>query len=79
MIPQALDEVIATITKLLPQTPEDVRKNMRAALSGVFERFALVTREELEVQEAVLQRTRMRLEEMEKRIAELEAKIPQAR
>jgi BMFP domain-containing protein YqiC len=74
MIPKALDEVIETVTRLLPQTPEDVRKNMRAALAGVFERFDLVTREELDVQEAVLQRTRARLEELEKRIAELEAK-----
>ncbi len=75
MIPKAFDEAVEAITRLLPQTPEDVRKNIRAALTGVFERFDLVTREELEVQEAVLQRTRARLEEMEKRVAELETKL----
>ena len=35
----------------------------------------LVTREELEVQEQVLARTRAKLEEMEKRVAELEARL----
>jgi hypothetical protein len=35
----------------------------------------LVSREELEVQEQVLARTRTRLQELEKRIAELEEKL----
>lgn len=74
MTPKALDEIIDTVTRLLPQTPQDMRRNLRAALSGVFERLDLVTREELDVQEAVLQRTRARLEEMEKRVAELETR-----
>jgi hypothetical protein len=48
---------------------------VRAALQGVFDRLNLVTREELEVQEEVLARTRARLQELEKRIAELEEKL----
>ena len=75
MIPRVFDEIIDTVTRLLPQTPQDVQKNLRAALTAAFDRLDLVTREELEVQEAVLQRTRARLEEMEKRVAELEAKL----
>lgn len=72
-----LDEVIQTVTRLLPQTPQDVRTNLRAALSSVLERLDLVTREELEVQEAVLARTRARLKEMEERIAALERRLEQ--
>jgi BMFP domain-containing protein YqiC len=75
MIPKALDEIVETVTRLLPQTPQDVKKNLRGALTAAFNRLDLVTREELEVQEAVLQRTRARLEEMEKRVAELETKL----
>jgi hypothetical protein len=45
---------------------------MRAALQSALERLDLVTREELEVQQAVLARTREKLQELEKKIAALE-------
>jgi BMFP domain-containing protein YqiC len=45
---------------------------MNAALQSALERLDLVTREELEVQEAVLARTRQKLEELEKKVAALE-------
>jgi|SRR5690606_28674690 BMFP domain-containing protein YqiC len=67
-----LDQIMQTVIRLLPQTPEDARRNLHAALGGVLDRLDLVTREELEVQEAVLARTRARLQELEARIAELE-------
>ena len=70
-----LDQFIAALSRVLPQGPKDIEKNVRAALQGVFDRLKLVTREELEVQEQVLQRTRVRLQELEKRIAELEESL----
>ncbi len=70
-----LDQFVAALTRVLPHGPKDVEKNVRAALQGVFDRLNLVTREELEVQEEVLARTRARLQELEKRIAELEEKL----
>ena len=70
-----LDQFIAALSRVLPQGPKDIEKNVRAALQGVFDRLKLVTREELEVQEQVLQRTRARLQELEKRIAELEESL----
>jgi hypothetical protein len=70
-----LDDLLATVTRRLPPLPQDVQLNLRAALTGFFDRLDLVTREELEVQEQVLARTRAKLEEMEKRVAELEAKL----
>ncbi len=70
-----VDQFVSALSRVLPQGPKDIEKNVRAALQGVFDRLKLVTREELEVQEEVLQRTRARLQELEKRIAELEEKL----
>lgn len=70
-----IDDIAERLQRALPAAPEDVRKNVRAAVQAALERLDLVTREELEIQEAVLARTRARLEEMEKRVAELEARL----
>ncbi|MEE9596914.1 MAG: accessory factor UbiK family protein [Acidiferrobacterales bacterium] len=68
-----IDQVSAAVSNVLPsQLSSDVQKNMRAALQSALERLDLVTREELEVQEAVLARTREKLQELEKKIAALE-------
>lgn len=72
---KTIDEIVAAVTRLLPEGPKGLEKNLRAAMQGVFDRLKLVSREELEVQEQVLQRTRARLQELEKRIAELEEKL----
>ena len=70
-----LDQFVSALSRVLPHGPKNVEKNARAALQGVFDRLNLVTREELEVQEEVLARTRARLQELGKRIAELEEKL----
>ncbi len=70
-----IDQFVAAVTRALPEGPKGLEKNLRAAMQGVFDRMNLVSREELEVQEAVLARTRTRLQELEKRIAELEEKL----
>jgi len=70
-----LDQFVAALSRVLPEGPKGFEKNLRAAMQGVFDRLKLVSREELEVQEQVLQRTRARLQELEKRIAELEEKL----
>lgn len=54
---------------------EDLQKNSRAALEAVLGHLDLVTREEFEVQSAVLARTRERLEALEKQVSELEQKL----
>ncbi|UCD70169.1 MAG: accessory factor UbiK family protein [Betaproteobacteria bacterium] len=60
----------------MANTPvEDVQKNLRALLSSWFARLDLVTREEFDVQQAVLQRTREKLLQMETRVAELERSL----
>lgn len=70
-----IDQFVAAVTRALPQGPKGFEKNLRAAMQGVFDRMQLVSREELEVQEQVLARTRARLQELEQRIAELEEKL----
>jgi BMFP domain-containing protein YqiC len=75
MTPKTLEDIIETVARLLPTGSADIQKNVRAAMTAAFNRFELVTREELDVQEQVLARTRARLEEMEKRVAQLEAKL----
>lgn len=70
-----IDQFVSAVARVLPEGPKGVEKNLRAAMQGVFDRMNLVSREELEVQEQVLQRTRTRLQELEERIAELEAKL----
>lgn len=54
---------------------EDAEKTLRAALQGLFSRLDLVTREEFEIQQQVLLRTRALLEQLEKHVAALEQKL----
>jgi hypothetical protein len=70
-----IDQFVAAVTRVLPEGPKGFEKNLRASMQGVFDRMNLVSREELEVQEQVLARTRARLQELEKRIVELEEKL----
>ena len=52
---------------------DELEKNFRNVLRGGLNRLDLVTREEFEVQRAVLSRTREKLEVLEAKLAELEA------
>jgi BMFP domain-containing protein YqiC len=71
--PRNVEQVFETLRKAVPGgLADDVEKNLRAALAGALSRLNLVTREELEVQTAVLTRTRARLEALEKQVTELE-------
>jgi BMFP domain-containing protein YqiC len=61
------------VSELLKNSPaKDVERNVKAMLSQGFAKLDLVTREEFDTQAQVLARTRARLEELEKRVAELE-------
>ncbi|MES9904796.1 MAG: accessory factor UbiK family protein, partial [Sedimenticola sp.] len=52
---------------------EDLQKNLRSAVEAALSHLDLVTREEFEVQQAVLLRTREKLEQLEAQVAELES------
>lgn len=74
------DESIENIArKLAEAVPEglrsvraDLEDNFRSVLRASLARLDLVTREEFEVQEAVLAKTRQKLEALEARLAEIE-------
>jgi BMFP domain-containing protein YqiC len=71
--PQNIEQVLGSLRRAVPGgLAQGVEKNLRAALTAALARLDLVTREELDVQAAVLARTRARLEDLEKQVAELE-------
>lgn len=74
-----LDELARKLVDALPggvrELRADVEKNVRAALSSGFAKMELVTREEFDVQSAVLARTRAKVDALEKQVAELEAAL----
>ena len=67
------EEINERVRAILAQSPAaDIEKNMRAMLAGLFSRLDLVTREEFDVQQQVLARTREKLAQLEAKVAELE-------
>ena len=72
--PKILDEIGSKVSELLANSPaKDLEKNARALLASGFSKLDLVTREEFEVQKALLQSACEKIEALEKRIAELES------
>jgi len=68
-----LDELQDRLSALLQGTPAaDMQKNIRALLTQQFARLDLVTREEFDIQTKVLARTREKIEELERKLTELE-------
>ncbi|MFZ5656302.1 MAG: ubiquinone biosynthesis accessory factor UbiK [Pseudomonadota bacterium] len=77
-----LDELARRLSSLVPpglrgestqELRNELQQNFRAVLQSGLSRLDLVTREEFEVQRAVLLRTREKLEQLERSVAELEA------
>jgi len=71
------DRIASAIPPGFNHFKEDVEKNLHALLQSTLSKLDLVSREEFEVQKAVLAKTRSRLEELEKRIADLEQQVLQ--
>ncbi len=71
---EKLNEISNKIKEVVSGSPlGDVEKNMHALLKGVFTKMELVSREEFEVQAEVLRNTRQKLEQLEIKLAALEA------
>jgi len=77
--PKILDDLSRRLSDSLPAglrvMRDDVDKNMRAAMQSALTRLELVTREEFDVQVAVLTRTRALLTALEARVTALEAQL----
>jgi BMFP domain-containing protein YqiC len=67
------DEIASKISDVIAASPaKDVEKNVRAMMTSAFTRLDLVTREEFEIQQDVLAKTREKLAEIENRLVALE-------
>ena len=70
---EILDSKLAeAVPEGLRSMREDLESNFRAVLRSSLSKLDLVTREEFEVQEAVLAKTRDKLEALEARLKDLE-------
>ena len=74
--PKSLDELARRLAEAVPPglaaLKSDLEQNFKAALQAGLAKLDLVTRQEFDVQAAVLRRSRERLEALEARIAALE-------
>ena len=72
----SIESLAKTLVDSLPGSlksmRDDLEQNFRGVLRNGLEKLDLVTREEFEIQEAVLQRTREKLEALEAKVTELE-------
>ncbi len=79
MSEKSLQDLVRKLADAVPDglqaVRSDLEKNFRSVLQSGLNKLELVTREEFEVQEAVLQRTREKLEALEERLKELEENL----
>ena len=76
----SLDELARELVDAVPRNVralgDDLERNFRSLLQAGLGKMDLVTREEFDLQVAVLARTREKLEALEMRLAELEERAP---
>lgn len=78
---EKIESILSEVSKALPEdfqyVKQDIENNLRATLNATFSKMELVTREEFDIQSALLQRTRTQLEELKTKLSELERQIKQ--
>ncbi len=74
---KTLDEITRRLADALPddwkRAGEDLEARIRPVLESQLAKLDLVTREEFEIQKRVLERSREKLERLERQLAEAEA------
>ena len=77
-----IDELARRLSSLVPpglrESRDELQQNFKSVLQSGLSKLDLVTREEFEVQRAVLLRTREKLEQLQRAVAELEAQVGDA-
>jgi len=80
MANKSIEELAKTLAEALPEglrsARDDLEKNFKSVLQTGLGKLDLVTREEFAVQEAVLARTREKLEALQAQLGEIESAIP---
>jgi len=78
MATESIDKLARKLAESVPEglraVRDDLEQNFRSVLRSSLSRLDLVTREEFDVQQAVLLRTREKLEGLERRLQALEVK-----
>ena len=70
---QFVEDLSSKLRETLSKSPVgDLEKNIQALLQSAFTKLALVSREEFDVQAAVLRQTRENLDALEKQLSALE-------
>lgn len=70
------EEMSFRIGETIAASPvKDIEKNLRSMMAATFGKLNLVTREEFDVQQEVLVRTREKLVALEERLARIEAAV----
>ncbi|GMU75139.1 MAG: hypothetical protein AMXMBFR45_06300 [Gammaproteobacteria bacterium] len=78
LIEELARKLVASVPPGVRALQADMEQNFRALLEGGLARMNLVTREEFDVQQRVLERSREKLQALEARIAELESRAPRS-
>jgi BMFP domain-containing protein YqiC len=77
-----IDDLARRLSSLVPPSMregrEELQQNFKAVLQSGLSRLDLVTREEFDVQRAVLLRTREKLDALEQQVEALEARLATA-
>ena len=70
-----IQEISDRISQIIENSPiSDTEENINALLQSTFTKLDLISREEFDVQTQVLKRTRLKLEDLEKKIDALQTK-----
>lgn len=71
---EELNKISNKIKDMIKSSPTgELEHNLNALLKGALTKMELVTREEFDIQTAVLQRTRQHLDELKQRVEQLES------
>ena len=71
--PAFINDLAGKLGVMLKQSPaKDIEQNLKAGVTSMLGKLDMVSREEFDVQAEVLARTRVKLEQLEARLAELE-------
>lgn len=77
--PKQIEETVVKLSQAIPsglgQAPEELKSQFKAILTASFEKMDLVSRDEFDLQSAVLAKTRTKLEALEKKVEQLERMV----
>ena len=70
-----IDQLGDVLPPLDKEFGQELRHHLRSALMRTFERLEVVTREEFDAQNAVLTRSREKIDQLEQKVADLSATL----